>query len=289
MYYYSAFDLIIRADLPFPSFMQLEHPSSVIDISIEKVAKPVNQADSFYYQFEDTLHIWVTAGKAIRYYTEEPWEERYISLFLLNYGFMGLFYQRGLFPLHGGTIVLPDGRAVIITGPSGAGKSTTVAQFAGEGYKLLGDEIALLSFTQDKIKVLPSYPEISVFEAVYDSIKNNFKILTKKNRWSLPKKIDFNPEGVFNNQSAELAGIVFLNPESSEQPTIWPITGSNALQFLREQSLNYLSSVERFGLLKDYFDKAAQLCNQINMMYLSFPRTGKIYPLTNIIVGHFKK
>lgn len=285
VYYYSAFDLIIRADLPFPAFTRVEEPDRELDVSIEKVSNPANQADSFYYQFEETLHIWVTQGKLISYYTEEPWEERYICQYILDYALMGLFYQRGWFPLHGGTVVLPDGKAMIITGPSGAGKSTTVTQFAADGYPLLGDDIAVLRFEGDKIFVLPSYPEISVFEHVYEQYKNNFQILMEKRRWSMPNKVDFRPSMTFQTTPRELSNIVFLEKYSDVIPSFKRFSGSQAMQLIREQSLSYLSTIEKFSEFNDYFSKSSLICSSIPIYGFGFPRVNNLFKTNSYLLS----
>lgn len=283
MYYYSAFTLTFQSDLALPSFTRLDTIPAAVDVVIKRVQAPLDSSSAFNYQFEETLHLWALEGKEIFYYTEEAWEERYIRMYLLDYALIGLFYQRGWFPLHGGSVVLPDGKVMIITGPSGTGKSTTVTQFAAAGYPLLGDDIAVITFVGDKMMVLPAYPEISVYDHVYDQYKNNFTVTSESRRWSMPSKVDFQPQGVFQSAPAELSTMVFLDPESVENPTLLPISGSLAMQRLREQSLNYLSSVEKFGLLEYYFQKATKLCCQTSFFSLHIPRSRKLFDVRNYL------
>lgn len=48
--------------------------------------------------------------------------------------------HRGLFHLHGGAVVGPDGEVVLSVGPGGAGKSTLTLAFAEAGFRYLGDD-----------------------------------------------------------------------------------------------------------------------------------------------------
>lgn len=283
MYYYSAFTLTFQSDFPLPSYTQLDTLPAAADVVIKRVKAPLDSAPAFHYQFEKTLHLWAHEGKEIFYYTEEPWEERYIRMYLLDYALIGLFYQRGWFPLHGGSVVMPDGKVMIITGPSGTGKSTTVTQFAAAGYPLLGDDIAVITFVGDKMMVLPAYPEISVYEHVYDQYKKFFTVTSESRRWSMPSKVDFRPQGVFQSVPAELSTIIFLDQESVENATLQPISGSLAMQRLREQSLNYLSSVERFGMLETYFLRASHISNLVPSFILFVPKAKNLYNVESFL------
>ena len=285
MYYYSAFTLTFQSDLPLPSYSQLDTLPAAADVVIKRVQAPLDSSPAFHYQFEETLHLWAHEGKEIFYYTEETWEVRFIRMYILDYALIGLFYQRGWFPLHGGSVVMPDGKVMIITGPSGTGKSTTVTQFAAAGYPLLGDDIAVITFVEDKMMVLPAYPEISVYEHVYDQYKKFFTVTSESRRWSMPSKVDFRPQGVFQSVPAELSTIVFLDQESVENPTLQPISGSLAMQRLREQSLNYLSSVERFGLLNSLFKQTALICNKVEIKNLFIRRNNVIFSINNFLLN----
>lgn len=178
---------------------------------------------------------------------------------------------------------MPDGKVMIITGPSGTGKSTTVTQFAAAGYPLLGDDIAVITFVGDKMMVLPAYPEISVYEHVYDQYKKFFTVTSESRRWSMPSKVDFRPQGVFQSVPAELSTIIFLDQESVENATLQPISGSLAMQRLREQSLNYLSSVERFGMLETYFLRASHISNLVPSFILFVPKAKNLYNVESFL------
>jgi hypothetical protein len=57
-------------------------------------------------------------------------------------------YQRGLFTLHAGAVVI-GGTAVAIAGPKGAGKSTLVSALVARGHLLLSDDVVALDLSDD--------------------------------------------------------------------------------------------------------------------------------------------
>ncbi|MGE9115877.1 ATP-binding cassette domain-containing protein, partial [Escherichia coli] len=52
--------------------------------------------------------------------------------------------ERRFLLLHAATVER-DGRAIVLTGESGAGKSTLAALLSGRGWRLMGDEFALVN------------------------------------------------------------------------------------------------------------------------------------------------
>jgi hypothetical protein len=68
-----------------------------------------------------------------------------VRLFLLGSCMAALLVQRGLLPLHGSTVLTPQG-AVLFTGPSTSGKSTLAAAFARRGYPVLADDLSTVHF-----------------------------------------------------------------------------------------------------------------------------------------------
>lgn len=73
--------------------------------------------------------------------------DRNIRLFLLGSALGGILHQRGLLPLHANAIEI-DGRAIAFMGHSGAGKSTMAAWFLDRGYRVLADDVCVV--TMDK-------------------------------------------------------------------------------------------------------------------------------------------
>lgn len=75
----------------------------------------------------------------------------------------GLLHERGLLPLHASVIATPGG-AVVFMGNSGRGKSTLAAHFRQRGFKVLADDIAVVTFDDGgRPLVQPGLPQFKLW------------------------------------------------------------------------------------------------------------------------------
>jgi hypothetical protein len=71
-------------------------------------------------------------------------------------------FQRGLLPLHGSAIEV-HGSCVVILADCGQGKSTLAGVFRNRGYRILADDVCVVSLTEDGLPlVLPGYPQLKL-------------------------------------------------------------------------------------------------------------------------------
>lgn len=89
----------------------------------------------------------VTGGREIVVDPVPGSSERNIRLFLLGSALGGILHQRGLLPLHANAIEV-DGRAIAFMGHSGAGKSTMAAWFLDRGYRVLADDVCVVTMDE---------------------------------------------------------------------------------------------------------------------------------------------
>jgi len=102
----------------------------------------------------------------------DPAQDEVSSLHVLGSCTGALLFQRGLAPLHGNTIVAPQGAATIV-GRIGAGKSATTFALLRRGHRLLADDISAVSFDSAEpfnIKsampcVVPGVPRLKLWKA----------------------------------------------------------------------------------------------------------------------------
>jgi hypothetical protein len=73
-------------------------------------------------------------------------DEQTIRLFLQGSAMGALLHLRGILPLHGSAVRLPDGGALIFCGISTAGKSTLAAAMSLKGWPTMADDIAAVHF-----------------------------------------------------------------------------------------------------------------------------------------------
>ena len=90
-----------------------------------------------------------------------------VRLHLLGSALGVLCYQRGLQPLHANAIEVGEG-CIAFAGPSGIGKSTLAAHLSESGYRVLSDDLCVLSFEGDG-RIL-AWPGIAHFKLWKDSL-----------------------------------------------------------------------------------------------------------------------
>jgi hypothetical protein len=66
---------------------------------------------------------------------------------LLLFAMLMLLSGRGMYPLHAGGVVSPDGHGVLLAGASGSGKTTLTCALARSGWSYLSDDSVLLKST----------------------------------------------------------------------------------------------------------------------------------------------
>jgi hypothetical protein len=286
MPFYNSFHLGIDSDLVIPE-LQEEEPKGDIDITIREL-RPINapvSSQNLYYQFENGLEFWVKDGTHMFYQNTQNIERQYIAMYLMDYPIIGLLYQRGFIAIHGSCVVFNDDFSIIITGNSGAGKSTTVSLFRQKGYSFLGDEICAIKFDEtERPLVYPSYPEISLWETSLKLINDPEITKERRSRFGTTKYDCTVQEGYYA-KTVPLKAIFRLEPtEDMSGETISQLRGVHAMQELRENSLNYLSSVEQFGFLEEYFIKCGVLCREVPMFSVKRRVNDRdLYPTADVI------
>jgi energy-coupling factor transporter ATP-binding protein EcfA2 len=209
----------------------------------------------------------------------------------MDYPIIGLLYQRGFVAIHGSCIVFNEKAGIIVTGFSGAGKSTTASLFRRKGYSIMGDEIGAIRIDNDDTPQLyPSYPEIGLWETSLNLLNDNELAQRGRSRFG-STKYDIAVADSFHDQTVPLKAIFRLEPtDEIEGEVITQLRGIHAMQELRENSLNYLSSVEEFGFLNEYFKKCASLCDKVPIYKVQrLKNNAELYPTADIIEKYVKE
>jgi hypothetical protein len=155
-YSYQAFGLIIASSVACPEL--LPHPG-IPDVSINIGAVPealeavqrretcyeIN-AEAFLLRLKDIARYLVKGGREIMVEPAPGVPAEEVRLFLLGSAFGALFHQRGLLPLHGCALEVNDG-AVIFVGAAGSGKSSLAGALHQQGYRVITDDVSVLSFS----------------------------------------------------------------------------------------------------------------------------------------------
>ena len=105
----------------------------------------------------------ISGGKEILIDRAPNVTDEEVRLFLLGSAFGALLHQRGLLPLHAAAFVANSG-CVAVVGPSGLGKSTLAAAFRKRGYRIMADDVCVVSINGNGTPlVLPGYPQLKLW------------------------------------------------------------------------------------------------------------------------------
>ena len=171
------FDVSISQDIDddWPSIENGIYDTNTLKIAPNDLRLKIHNIASFI----------VTEGKKIVWKKEKPHVDlQDIRTFLLGSPFGALLIQKGFLVFHGNALV-KDGKAVIFLGNSGSGKSTIAYGLMKSGWKLLADDLVVLSSNGN---VLPGVRRIKLWEDAVKSYKIDIEKLQRCRgnfrRWS---------------------------------------------------------------------------------------------------------
>jgi hypothetical protein len=143
---YNVFGLTLQSEIGLPELFP--GPSrAAVDVTIrvgDVQGKPAVTPEEIRLVLPEVASYLITGGKEIVVDPVPGCSERNIRLFLLGSALGGILHQRGLLPLHANAIEI-DGRAIAFMGHSGAGKSTMAAWFLDRGYRVLADDVCVVT------------------------------------------------------------------------------------------------------------------------------------------------
>jgi HprK-related kinase A len=182
---------------------------------------------------------------------------------------MALGYRRHLL-LHASTVER-DGRTLLMTGLSGSGKSTLAALLGEAGWRLMGDEFALLDLDTGSLHPFP--------RAV--SLKNQsvFVMEERAGEGRLGPWLKGTPKGTIRHlmprqdavarmdEPAEPALILFPRYGRDLDPAIRPVGPAEVFVRLTQASTNYVALGERA------FDALTRLVTNVPALAVDYPDT----------------
>lgn len=195
LFKYSAFDLILSANLPIPGLVPIPTESAIdvtvhIGISAEAVGRiacsseelwhvsayqdaagvPIRrikwlaQAGFFRIEYCDGAVFWLDrCGREVWTWWPEELSVEDMATYLLGPILGVLLRLRGHTCLHASAVAVDDASAVAFVGPGGAGKSTIGAILAECGHSVLTDDVVALSWSNGTCSVPPAYPHLSLW------------------------------------------------------------------------------------------------------------------------------
>lgn len=229
LFSYNVFGLPLLSSIELPALLiskATSYPDDSIHVSIGKagqdfknpptIVKPFTQfnRDEFYYQVPDVGRYFVRNGNEI--IIEKLCDDLdHVLLFFYSNCLAALLYQRGLIPFHVSGILDKSGKAWLFAATSRTGKSTTVLKLKERGYSIFTDDTAIFDVSGPKVKVVPSYPMLRVWdktlkEQLSYSDDTAFRIRPEIDKFGIHFHEDFDDTPV------EVAGVVFLEIAGDE-------------------------------------------------------------------------
>ena len=197
----------------------------------------------FLLRVDGVAQYLVENGNLITIDRSEGGSDEEIRLFLLGSAFGALIHQRGILPLHGSAVVIAN-YALVFSGISGAGKSTLAAGFVKKGYKLLADDVCVVTLDADGRPIAhPGYPQMKLWA---DSLLNlGHNTLVIKNVYKSIKKISLPIQAEFYNTPLSLKGIYVIS-KKDDSVKMEDLPGLQKLKIIKENTYrqNFLKGDE---------------------------------------------
>ena len=159
-FHYRLFGLHVQSDLELPELCAIE-PIDEPDVRISLGKDAANAGTRLC--IDDVAQFYVHGGSQISVVPEPGVPDRNLRLYLLGSAMGMLLHQRGLLPLHANAVEI-DGKAVAFMGPSGAGKSTLAAWFHDRGYRVIADDVCVVSLESGRVLVLAGLPRLRLWQ-----------------------------------------------------------------------------------------------------------------------------
>lgn len=294
MYFYQAYNLIIKSPIELPELIVSQELEADVTIRIEKLSDSPLSIDNvahcyqlapegIYAYWEGVGTFLIKEGKEIIIEPVVESDEYRLRLFILGAAIGTILHQRGLLVLHGSSVDV-DGQAVVFVGNKGWGKSTIAANLNAKGHNLIGDDVIAIDLSGDKPMVMPAFPQLKLWPDAVTSLGIQPENLPKL----VPhlEKRERRVNQCFCDRILPLKQIYVLGKYPNL--AIKPLKPQEIIKYLISNSY-----VARFGdeLLKanqsSYFAKLTQIAQQVSIHHLLRPNDLNLLPNTvELIENH---
>ncbi len=250
LFHYKAFGLIIESEIAIPEFIPFSGEPDIF-IGIGEVPEQIFNPHFTGVRFQASPgHFLLKVDHIANYYAEDGHTitiqpnpgvaEADIRLFLLGSAFGALIHQRGMLPMHGSSLSISN-KAFIFSGISGVGKSTLAAGLMNRGYKLLSDDITVVSISEKGLPVVfAGFPGIklwsdSILKLGMDPEKFS-RVRANLNKHHIQVQENFHPHEL------NLGGVYVLQTRNTEGHQIENLKGIEKFNILKNNTyrLNFI-------------------------------------------------
>lgn len=277
--YHQAYGLTLASALPCPELPPAAGPAQVSisygpvpealeDIQQQGICYQVN-AEAFLFKLHGVAKFLVTGGDRIIIERSPGARDNEVRLFLLGSVFAALLQQRGLLPLHGSAVAVDDGAAVFL-GPSGSGKSTLAAALHQRGYRVIADDVCVISFSPAGVPfVMSGYPQLKLWADAINLIGKMpdtlMRVRAELDKYALPLQ-----DG-FVRQPLPLQRVYEIVVRTSPDFELTSVQGTDKLSILMNHTyrLQFLAGA---ATLQRNFAQCGQAARHCRVSRLSRPR-----------------
>ena len=167
-YSYDVFGLCLASDLPLPE-LAAAPAGAEPDVRIRIGTIPPLEGDQSglslfpdgaLIRIKDVGRYWMADGREMVVEPAPGASDRNVRLFLLGSAIAAILHQRALLPIHANAVVI-NGRAIGFMGHPGAGKSTLAAWFHDHGFRVLADDVCVITWdAEGRANAHPGIPRL---------------------------------------------------------------------------------------------------------------------------------
>ncbi|MBN2682534.1 MAG: hypothetical protein JXR58_08495 [Bacteroidales bacterium] len=281
---YFGFGLCFQSDIPLDELLPCEEKADVFIIegrTPENLAKQKKKGilyqaakNQFLLTIPETGRFYVQNGNKIIFQRFKENDDKSIRVFLLSTVLAALFIQRGLFPLHSGSVNI-NGTAILFSGISGAGKSSMVTGYYKQGAPVLNDDVTLITEIDNKLMVVPGFPRIKLWADTLKAFDENPDDYAKI-RDSIEKR-HVPIHDVFYNEPIPVSKIFILAVRNTPGIEIKEVAGIEKFNVLRRHTFRY-QFIEGLEMTKEHFQTISRIAEEVKVYRLFRPRKGFFVP-----------
>lgn len=252
---YSLFGLQVASELPLPElFESTDEGPPDIRVRVGEAAAARSLSPGFHLLgpdaalvVENCARYLIKGGAEIIVQPESGVSDKNVRLFLLGSAFGLLLHQRKLLPLHANAVEI-GGKAVMFMGPSGVGKSTLAAWFHDHGYRVVADDVSVVTFDGDGVPfVQPGLPRLRLREDALLATgrsPDDFRLSFAGEDEFRKRDVQIARSGVVDRETPIAAAVLLKHEESG----LTPLRGAAAVDVLfsntyRGQFIDHADSV----------------------------------------------
>lgn len=277
-YKYRLFGITVESEMEFPGL--IPDTANVPDVTIKTGEVPASlpsilgygalfqsAPDDFLLNLEKIGAFRVQNGQTI---TIRPLKESTsgeIRIFLFGSVMAALLHQRKTLPIHASTVT--DGKgAFLISGSSSAGKSSLSKALINRGYKLISDDLSVVSPISDHtFQVQPGIPHLRLWKDTlnyFDIDGNTTKIRPGIEKYSLAVPDEFCSE------PKTIQCIIILSTLNKNEFSYRELTGAEKFNYVKNNTYRH-QYIQGLGVIESHFRNLSSLLREIKVFLIERP------------------